>query len=65
MASERLSIKSSINVGKLVEAVSDTEVQILISVDSYQAQMKPEDRHYSIEILYPEHEGKIFQEVEL
>jgi hypothetical protein len=61
---ERLSIKGAINVGKLLESISTDEIQVLISLDEFQS-IKPKDseKHYTVEIIYPNFSGEHFEKV--
>ena len=61
---DTLSIKSAANVAKLIESISDTTVQVLVSVDDFQACQPPEKRHYSVDIVYPEFSGESFEKVD-
>lgn len=49
---------------KMVEILLDNEYQVLVILDSYQAQMKPENRQYIIEYTNPESSYKRFELVE-
>ena len=60
---DRLSIKGASNIAKLVEAVSNNEVQILITLDDYQAQKDPEERYYTVDIIDPR-SGEGFERIE-
>lgn len=46
-----MSVKGSVNLAKLVEALSDTEIQFHIFIDSHQAQKEPSERYYAVGIL--------------
>ena len=51
---DRLSIKGSENLKQLINSVSDSEVQILITLDEYQSQKELQEKYYSVEIVYPQ-----------
>lgn len=56
----QLSIKSLKKVTKILEALDNQESQVLISLDSFQAQKPKKEKHYSVDIVYPQY-GEIFR----
>jgi len=60
---DSISIKGASNVAKLVESLSSLEVQILISVDDFQAHKEAEERHFMVEVVYPQYSGEQFTKV--
>ncbi len=59
-----LSIKGPANVAKILAAVSNDEVQVLITLDDFQAnKVDPEAKYYTVEIVDPR-SGDYFEKVE-
>ena len=51
--SKAISVKGIENVAKFIEAVANDDVQILVSVDSYQIDKHgAKDAYYSVEVAY-------------
>jgi hypothetical protein len=58
---DQLFVKGSKNLKKLIESLSDTSLQILITLDSHQASKPDQDKNYSVDVEYPEYSGNHFK----
>jgi len=60
---DSLSIKGIENVAKFIDSVSDSVVQVLVSIDEFQTSKPNDERFYTVEIVFPNYSGEYFEKV--